>query len=389
MSIKLLQITPAYKPAFVYGGPTMSVAKLCEALAENKVDITVLTTTANGKTELPVKTGQTTFIDGVPVVYSNRITKDHTHFSPALLIKLRSILKRSKNRKTNTQVIVHIHAWWNLVSILTCQLAKWLNVPVVLSPRGMLTRYTLGNKNSGSKAIINTLMGQKLLRYCHIHATSEKEKNDILQFITPQSITVIPNLVDFPKELHIEAAISSIEFKLLFLSRVEEKKGIELLMEALADLEIDWKLTIAGSGESKYITSLQQLSEKLMIENRINWIGHVSNENKFQLLAANDLLVLTSYNENFANVVIESLRVGTGVLLSNEVGLASYVIENDFGWITPLEKEAITKALEEAHKAVKKREVIRNTAPKKIEEDFKTSNIIHQYISLYKRILNV
>jgi glycogen synthase len=55
--MKILHIIASYKPAYVYGGPVMSVSMLAEqlALAGNQVD--VYTTTANGKTELPVKTG--------------------------------------------------------------------------------------------------------------------------------------------------------------------------------------------------------------------------------------------------------------------------------------------------------------------------------------------
>jgi len=195
MFTKILQISAAYKPAYIYGGPTMSVAKLCEALVNADTELEVLTTTANGKTELDVKPNQPQQVDGVTVTYFRRITKDHTHFSPALLRELRK--KIQENRHT----VLHIHAWWNLVSIFSCQIAKWSKIPVVLSPRGMLTSYTLANRNGGFKSIIHRFMGKKLLRYCHIHATSEKEKQDILKIVKPKNITVIPNLVELRKPI--------------------------------------------------------------------------------------------------------------------------------------------------------------------------------------------
>lgn len=126
MSIKLLQITAAYKPAYIYGGPTMSVSKLCEALSNTEVPIEVLTTTANGKTELNVNPGKQIIVDKVEVTYFKRLSKDHTHFSPGLLLALRRKIKEQKLKSKNskTKLIIHIHAWWNLVSIFSCFMAN-------------------------------------------------------------------------------------------------------------------------------------------------------------------------------------------------------------------------------------------------------------------------
>ena len=87
-NLKVLQICAAYKPAFIYGGPTMSLAILNEQLIRAGITTEVYVTTANGKTELPVLAGATMVIDGVPVTYFKRITKDHSHFSPSLLKRL-------------------------------------------------------------------------------------------------------------------------------------------------------------------------------------------------------------------------------------------------------------------------------------------------------------
>jgi glycosyltransferase involved in cell wall biosynthesis len=414
--LKIIQITAAYKPAFIYGGPTMSVAKLCEALGGLEVrslgvrEVEVLTTTANGKTELAVSPGKAVVVDGVRVTYFKRLTKDHTHFSPGLLWELRKeILRYAQNDKT----IIHIHAWWNLVSILSCWVAKWYNVPVVLSPRGMLTEYTLSNRNVGFKSIIHSLIGKRLLSYCHIHATSEKEKEDILKFIKPKSITVIANLVELEPSSEYQVSNSDSRvtsggsqeqkkqtaqqlpnlttpppFRLIFLSRIEEKKGLELLFEALVKLDVDWSLTIAGSGDEKYVESLKWKVDSLELQQKINWVGQVKNEDKFQLLAGHDLMVLTSYNENFANVVIESLSVGTAVLLSNKVGIADYVIEKNLGWITSLEIESIKETLKKSYLAADLRLKIKVQAPKYIKKDFDEEALVKKYINLYQLAIN-
>lgn len=388
MSIKILQITAAYKPAYIYGGPTMSVSKLCEALAEDKGnnELEVLTTTANGKTELNVAPNSSTVVDGVKVTYFTRLTKDHTHFSPALFSGLAKTIKAHRLAKNNTKLVVHIHAWWNLVSIFSCSVAKWYNIPVLLSPRGMLTNYTANNRNASFKSLIHLFMGKRLLKYCHIHATSEKEKQDVLAIINPKSVTVIPNLVNFPTFQEAFKNEPAEYFRLIFLSRVEEKKGIELLFEGLIALPFNWKLTIAGSGEEAYVNSLKQKALTLNLANQIDWIGQVKNEDKFKLMAQHDLLVLTSYNENFANVVVECLSVGTPVLLSNEVGLADYVQEKNLGWITSLSPNTIQKNIIEAFEAKEQRKNIRDMVPAIIANDFDSKNLIKKYITLYSTI---
>ena len=55
-----------------------------------------------------------------------------------------------------------------------------------------------------------------------------------------------------------------------------------------------------------------------------------------------DLMVLPSHDENFGNVVIESLSVGTAVLISKNVGLADYVTENNLGWVCDLNEDSVS-----------------------------------------------
>ncbi|MCZ4244710.1 XrtY-associated glycosyltransferase XYAG1 [Pedobacter punctiformis] len=385
--MKIFQVTASYKPAYIYGGPIMSVARLCESLAQNSTnELEVFTTTANGKEELKVAANESAIVDGVKVTYFNRLTKDHTHFSPSLLRNLRRKIKVA----TNKELIIHIHAWWNTVSILSCWIAKSYNIPVVLSPRGMLTNYSLNNRNSFSKRLIHKLIGKRLLEYCHIHATSEKEKNDVLEIIQPKGIEVIYNQVNLPNtpvsltDLLVEPLPI---FKLIFLSRIEEKKGLELLFKALSDLSINWTLTIAGSGETAYIEYLKAESVRLNIDKKIVWAGQISNDEKFKLLAAHDLMVLTSYNENFANVVVESLSVGTPVLVSEQVGLANYVRDNDLGWITTLHTDNIKQQITEACNAQSKRLEIKLKAPALVNTDFDSAVLVEKYLDLYNRIV--
>jgi len=378
--MKILHITPAYKPASVYGGPTLSIAKLCEVLS-TRYAIEVMTTTANGKTELPVLSHSPLIVDGVSVQYFHRITKDHTHLSTSLLWSLCKRLRKTK-------LIVHIHSWWNLVAVISCVIAKATNTHIVLSPRGMLTSYTLKNRNTIFKSIIHNSIGKFLISHCHVHATSDQEKYDILKICTPKSIRVISNFITIPSVHYLQAPPPSfhLTFKLIFLSRIEEKKGIELLFESLAKCSFSWRLTIAGMGEYNYIEKLKKLSDSLNISDSINWIGYITDEHKYQLLCNHNLLVLFSYNENFANVVIESLVSGTPVAISSKVGLSDYIKANDLGWVSEMNAKAIARTLSDAFLDTKKRLRINSTAPALIRAHFSEQEILNQYVQFYQNL---
>jgi len=377
--LKILQINASYKPAFIYGGPTMSVSKLCEQLVKAGCDVDVFTTTANGADELNVVSGQPVPVDGMRATYFKRITKDHSHFSPSLLT---AVWRHAKDYD-----VIHIHAWWNLVSVLSCLIACIRRVPVLISPRGTLSAYSFTNKSALSKKILHYGLGAHLLKRAHLHTTSKAEHDAILNIIKPLSIHTIPNFVQLSGKKHFDNNPNKGIFKLLFFSRIEHKKGLDILINALPDINIPYSLTIAGDGDAEYISRLKRLADENNTAGHIKWVGF-QNENKFDLLHAHDLMVLPSYDENFGNVVIESLSVGTPVLISDKVGLADYVINNNLGWLCKTRPSSVSTMINDIflhQQAVC--EKIRKNAPATILNDFDEGHLTKKYIDLYQQII--
>jgi glycosyltransferase involved in cell wall biosynthesis len=376
--LKILQINASYKPAYIYGGPTMSVAKLSEQLANAGNEVMVFTTTANGKAELDIIPDKATIVDGVSVIYFKRITKDHSHFSPALLIKLWKDVRGFD--------IVHIHAWWNLVSVLSAFIALARKVPVVISPRGTLSNYSFKNKNSTIKSLIHNLLGKNLLRRSYLHATSAAEEKALLNIVKPAGIFDIANFVKIVQPAPSKK-LSGPVLKLLFLSRIEEKKGLDILLHALPGVNVPYHLTIAGDGDENYISVLKNIAHYNHSENNISWIGF-QNENKFDVFTDHHLLVLPSYNENFGNVVIESLSAGTPVLISEHVGLAEYVTKNNLGWVCQTTPQSVSDAINNiATNSMDKLTAISVNAPAIIHHDFDDDQLIKKYMEMYQQII--
>jgi glycosyltransferase involved in cell wall biosynthesis len=377
--LKILQINASYKPAFVYGGPTMSVSKLSEELVKAGVVVDVFTTTANGERELDVTANRPVTVEGVQVTYFTRITGDPSHVSPRLLWAL------WKNAREYD--VIHIHAWWNLVSVFSALIAQFRQVPVLISPRGTLSSYTFNNKKSFVKKSLHRLLGVKLLTKSYIHATSAAEYRNLVELFKAKKIINLPNFVELPSRAPGDYVTAGPVFKLLFLSRIEQKKGLDLLLDALPLIKFPYILTIAGSGDKDYIAELKKKARNNLCEDRVSWAGF-QGENKFTLLEEHHLMVLPSYDENFGNVVIESLAMGTAVLVSEYVGLADYVKANRFGWVCGTDVDAIAGNIN-AIVSAEQDELLRinKEAPVKIAGDFNEQELVRKYIDHYKAII--
>jgi glycosyltransferase involved in cell wall biosynthesis len=121
---------------------------------------------------------------------------------------------------------------------------------------------------------------------------------------------------------------------LLFLSRIDEKKGCRLLIEAFAQVtqqNPELLLVMAGPDSSGLKSDLEQLAASYGIADRIIWTGMITGAVKWGAFRAADAFVLTSHSENFGIVVAEALACGTPVLLSKRVNIWREVVAGKAG----------------------------------------------------------
>lgn len=375
--MKILHIVPSYKPAYIYGGPIESVSKLCEGLAAAGHTVHVFTTTANGDTELDVQVGVPLQVDGVQVTYFKRITKDPTHISTTLWKQLYA--------EAGTYDIVNIQSWWNILVIVAARICQLKKVPVIVSPRGMLSKYIFESGQSRIKKGIHHLVGRKILSKSWFHATAQSEYAECREIIPGWKGFIQPNILSLP-DIPLSPADNKI-FTLVFMSRIHPKKGIEILLHALSKITFPVRLEIAGSGEEDYIASLKNLAVDLGIEENIVWLGWQGREDKFRTLMKADLFVLVSRNENFANVVVESLHMGTPVLLSRDVALSAFVAAQELGWICSLQADDVAEMITTAARDLNKRLQISAHSRAVIAANFSPEKLVKSYLGEYQRII--
>jgi len=111
---------------------------------------------------------------------------------------------------------------------------------------------------------------------------------------------------------------------LLFLSRIHEKKGCDLLIKAFAKVAAvhpDLHLVMAGPDQTGWMAELKQLAEQQGVADRITWSGMLQGDDKWGAFYAADVFCLPSHQENFGIVVAEAMACGKPVLISNKVNI--------------------------------------------------------------------
>jgi glycosyltransferase involved in cell wall biosynthesis len=113
-------------------------------------------------------------------------------------------------------------------------------------------------------------------------------------------------------------------------------------------------------------------------------VGFVEGEQKDLLIQGADLFALTSHSENFGIAVLEALVVGTPVLLTPGVGLASMVRDGDFGYVAELDIDAITAALDRYLADPDRAKLMGERARQFTIENYTWQNIATKTISMYE-----
>lgn len=284
--------------------------------------------------------------------------------------------------------LVHINCCWIPCCALTQKWAQNKGYKVILTPHGMLEPWIM-KRNYWRKKLPALLFYQKaaIKNANWIHATAESEKQNILKLNYNKKVEVIANGIDIDR---IEMKESWNKKKnILFLSRIHVKKGIEFLLEAvymLKDKLNGYTVTIAGEGETEYISSLKNKVQELGIGNMVDFCGGVYGNKKWELYRSADVFVLPTYSENFGIVVAEALASGIPVITTQGTPWEELNTEH-CGWWTGIgtiaTKNALIKFL--ALSELELQEMGHN-GRKLIETKYSSKVVATEIINFYKRI---
>ncbi len=336
--MRILHLSPYYKPAYAFGGVPRAVEGMATALAARGHEVTVLTTDAFDQQERYAGPHEET-LDGLRVWRCANV-------SPWLRGRLNLSSPRGLRQAAAsilpTVDVLHAHEFRTLENLLVLPLAQKLGKPVLLSPHGTLN---LASGRGRLKAAWDRLFGAgSARRVKHVIALTASELAEVkalwaaLGIKRAPGFSVIPNgvrLEEFATEPPVDAFRADYGLgtapTVLFMGRLHARKGADVLVKAFRAAAVEnSRLLIVGPDEGM----LGTLFTLAAGDRRIVFTGYLSGAARLQALQACDIFALPANGEGQPIAVLEALAAGLPALLSPgchldevEAAGAGYVVE--------------------------------------------------------------
>ncbi len=314
-------------------GPSYSVVRLCETLnmVGNEANLSVLE---------PLPFGiERDFIKSFPYGLGPRRLGN----SPYMKSWLR------KQATSGAVAIMHNHSLWMLPNIYPAHAVRGTSCKLVVSPRGTMSDWAWCHSANIKRVFWFLLQKKALEDAAGFVATAQSEYADIRNRGFRQPVAVIPNGIDIPdSKIKVNAAEDGPR-KLLFLSRIHPKKGIENLLRAWGVIEehhLDWQLNIAGPDNGGYLCEMERLANNLSLK-RCHFVGPLYGEKKINAYAGAELYILPTHSENFGMTVAEALASGTPAIVTKGAPWEGLEKEKA-GWWIDIGIEPLIEALDDA-----------------------------------------
>lgn len=181
--------------------------------------------------------------------------------------------------------VVHVNCCWMPACAFIQKWAQALGYKVVLTPHGMLEPWIM-KRHHWTRKLPALWLYQRVavMKADVLHATAESEKENLLKLGYNDRIKIIANGIDV-EDIEMKSSWKRNK-EILFLSRVHVKKGINFLLEAVAQLKEQMEgyvIRIAGEGDAIYVNELKQLTERLGISKLVFFEGGVYGNRKWEL----------------------------------------------------------------------------------------------------------
>ena len=331
---------------FTRGGPPRAVIDQVATMHARGHQAGLLTTNVQ---DVPAS-----WLDGTPdtpeVVELPAVRGSFGRLSPAAIERVREAIARID--------VLHMHGVWEPANLQVAAACRREKIPYVVSLRGMLDDWSMDQRRL-RKRVFLALGGRGYLEQAAaVHCTADAELEQSKKWFPRGNGVVVPNLIDLEPYAEVPdpalaqqawPEITEPSLTVLFLSRIQVKKGIEHLIDAISILQrdgrADVRVIVAGSGDDEYVAAMRARAEAAGVADRLTWAGHVGGDLKNSLYAACDVFALPTSQENFGFVFFESLASGTPVVTTDLVDTCHEIERSGGGVIIPQDANRFADAI--------------------------------------------
>jgi glycosyltransferase involved in cell wall biosynthesis len=336
---RVLVVISHYLPGFRAGGPVRSIEGLSEQLG-GELDLYILTLDRDkGDAERYRQVAGDTWqhVGAAKVMYARRPG------SPARLLRvIRSVRPDA----------IYLNTFFSLgltVIPLLARRSRLTAARIILAPRGELSDVGMRLKAWKKVPFLYVLSHSGILSGITWQASTAIEAKDIHNAIGANALVVIA--ANLQRQIGVARSVQPKTAGLLravFVSRISVKKNLTYLLEVLSSVQGRVDLDIIGPAEDAYYwRRCAELIDGLPPHIAVTYRGEMQHYQVAKELAAHDLLVLPTMNENFGHVILEALSVGTPVLISDQTPWRD-LRQHGAGWDISLSRpEKFRAALEE------------------------------------------
>lgn len=378
--MKILILNYEFPP--LGGGAGRGTHNLARELAAQGHDVEVLTSRAGGfpKSEL---------IEGFKVyrVLSFRKGIHDCGFRGAFTYLLFAAPKFLRLTSSNQYDVIHY--FFSLPTGLLRYLpGRHRQVPYIISLRGSdVPGYDDYNKNLQRMHKVLLPITRALWRgAARVVALSKDLATSALRSDPIVKIDVVPNGIEselFLKNNSVkEQQGAEKPIELICVARLIERKGIQHLLMALAEMKESLHLTVVGEGN--YMPELQALATRLNLDDRVNFYGYCPREKLVGLYNRSDIFVLPSMAESFGMVFVEAMSCGLPVIGARVGGVPDIISESNGILVEPGSVKSIAVAIRTLAGDSELRNAMASENRIKAVDEYSWSSVADKYQAIYR-----
>lgn len=352
------------------GGPAMSIYLTVKGVRQEGVDADVITFSL-----LP---GRKMRGNDIPVSFTPQPIIKRFSYSPVYARDIKRLGDRD---------IYHAQGVWKHYTYALVDVARELNKPYVITPRGMLYPQDIAKSSTLFKKLsLKWRLLRDLNNAACIHVTCVDEMIHCRNLGVTSPMAVVPNPVEI-KDYNITKKDNTFRFG--YLGRVSRRKNIHGLIKAfieLGELVRDAELLIIGDGDKLYMNELRQLASQV-IYGKVVFAGFLNGEEKDEALASCSVLVMPSEFENLGNVILEGLVRRIPCIATTGAPWQELNSEH-CGWQVPFNQDDITAAMKKAlQTSIAELELMGQNGRSLMEKRYSVEAVARQMRELYEWIL--